>query len=130
MEEDISRAEVMDEIDGFDEVELIKEQIEYDALIEQHPSSQLGCIVNVVLNVLHSDRPYFIIDGARVPAAEVRRRFRKLDRTDVEYVFDALKQSSTMVKNWPNYLLVSLYNTKDTKGFFYDAWVRHDQAAG
>ena len=128
-ESNSSRMSGMDEMDGLDELEQIKEQIEYDALVECYPASQLDCMVNVMRKVLHSNRPYFIIDGTQIPASEVRHKFLALDRTDVEYVFDALKQSKTLVKNWPNYLLVSLYNAKDTKDLYYDAWVRHDQSA-
>ena len=117
------------EMDGCDEIESIRKQIEYDALAENHPASQLDCIVHVFRRVLYGTRPYFVIDGERIPANEVRCKFLKLDRSHVEYVFDALKQSKTIVKNWPSYLLTSLYNTPDTMDFFYEAWVRHDQSA-
>ena len=120
----------MDEMDGSREIEEIKEQIEYDALAEDHPVSQLDCIVQVFRKALFSARPYFVIDGEKIPASEVQKKFRSLNRNHVEYVFDALKQSKTIVKNWPSYLLTSLYHTPDTMDFFYDAWVRHDQSAG
>ena len=118
----------MDEMDGSNEIEEIKEQIEYDVLAECHPVPQLDCIVQVFRKALHSPLPYFIIDGHKVPANEVRNKFLSLNRNHVEYVFDALNQSKTKVKNWPSYLLTSLYHTPDTMDFFYDAWVRHDQA--
>ena len=122
--------EEMDEMDGSREINEIKEQIEYDVLAEEHPVPQLDCIVQVFRKALHSSRPCFVIDGENVPASEVRNKFRSLNRNHVEYVFDALKQSKTLVKNWPSYLLTSLYHTPDTMDFFYDAWVRHDQSAG
>lgn len=121
---------MMDSMDGFDGVELIKEQIEYDALAYTYPAPKLDCIVQILCGVLHGNKTEYVIDGTEIDAEEVKKKFRTISRAHVEYVFDSIGQSKSMVKNWPRYLLTALYHAPDTMDFYYEAWVRHDMAEG
>ena len=126
-EEDTTRAEVMDEMDG---VESVKEQIDYDILAETYSEDRLDFVVRVMNSVLFHTQDSYVINGLPVSGETVRKRFLALDFTDIQYFFDALEASSTKVKNWSSYTLTALFNAPDTKGLYYDAWVRHDTNRG
>ena len=117
-------------MDGCDEIRQIREQIEYDTLAETYPTSKLDCIVSVFRDVLFRNKKSFLIDGEQIPAAVVKEKFRSLTFSHVEYVFDALAKSKTIVKRWPNYLLTALFHAPETMDLYYEAWVRHDMEGG
>ncbi|WP_304432528.1 DUF6017 domain-containing protein [Acutalibacter muris] len=56
----------------------------------------------------------------------VQSRFRRLDETHIQYVFDSLRRNTTKARNIRAYLLTSLYNAPTTIGQFYQAEVQHD----
>ncbi len=56
----------------------------------------------------------------------VQSRFRRLDETHIQYVFDSLRRNTTKARNIRAYLLTSLYNAPATIGQFYQAEVQHD----
>ena len=68
----------------------------------------------------HTDR------GSDIPTEAVRARFLQLDSEHIQYVIDALNQTTTKINNIRAYLLTALYNAPVTIGPYYSAAVRHD----
>lgn len=61
-----------------------------------------------------------------LPAERVKARFRQLDSSHIEYVLEALRNTTTQIRNIRAYLLATLYNAPVTIGPYYSAAVRHD----
>jgi len=56
----------------------------------------------------------------------VKSRFLKLDSSHIEYVFHAMKECPSNIRNIRAYLLTTLYNAPATMDNFYSAKVNHD----
>ena len=54
----------------------------------------------------------------------------KVDSQHVEYVFDAIDNNKTEVRNIKAYLLTALYNAPATMDSYYRAAVNHDMYGG
>ena len=60
------------------------------------------------------------------PVQSGRFCFLELDSSHIEYVIEAMKQTTTKIHNIRAYLLTALYNAPVTIGPYYSAAVRHD----
>ncbi len=117
--------EPMDEIDGVRE--LLKENIEYDVLLQDNdvPKDMLEEIVNLLEDTLQSRAPEIRIGSAVYPREVVRSRILKLNCEHIKYVIYSLKRNRTEVKNIRAYLLAALYNAPATMGSYYTAMFAH-----
>ena len=89
----------MDEMDGYRE--LIKENIDYDLLLTEHPYDEetLEGYVELMVEVCCSRRDFIRIAGDEVATGVVKSRFLKLNHEHIAYVYDSLSQNTTLVKN-------------------------------
>ncbi len=106
--------------------EEVMENICFDQLAEEYGVEEVEGITDLITDVLTSTLPTVQIGREKVPIQAVRSRFRKLDETHVQYVFDCLRKSTKKIHNIRAYLLTSLYNAPTTIGQFYQAEVQHD----
>ena len=106
--------------------EEVMENICFDQLAEEYGVEEVEGITDLITDVLTSTQPTVQIGREKVPIQAVRSRFRKLDETHIEYVFDCLRKSTKKIHNIRAYLLTSLYNAPTTIGQFYQAEVQHD----
>jgi hypothetical protein len=108
--------------------ELIKENIEYDALLERYPFEKdiINGIYDLILEVVLSRRSEIEIARDSYPTELVKSRFLKLDYGHVEYVMDRMKDNTAKVRNIKKYLLATLFNAVSTMGSYYQAEVNHD----
>ena len=106
--------------------EEVTENICFDQLAEEYGVEEVEGITDLITDVLTSTQPTVQIGREKVPIQAVRSRFRKLDETHIEYVFDCLRKSTKKIHNIRAYLLTSLYNAPTTIGQFYQAEVQHD----
>lgn len=108
--------------------ELIRENIEYDALLERYPFEKdiINGIYDLILEVVLSRRSEIEIARDSYPAELVKSRFLKLDYGHVEYVMDRMKDNTAKVRNIKKYLLATLFNAVSTMGSYYQAEVNHD----
>ena len=108
--------------------EIIKENIEYDYLLQSHSRSQdvLGEILNLMLDVICTTRKTIRIGGEDRPAVVARSRLLKLTSEHISYVLEALSKNTTDVRNIKAYLLTTLYNAPATIESYYQARVNHD----
>ena len=106
--------------------EEVMENICFDQLAEEYGREDVEGITDLITDVLTSTLPTVQIGREKVPIQAVRSRFRKLDETHVQYVFDCLRKSTKKIHNIRAYLLTSLYNAPTTIGQFYQAEVQYD----
>ena len=116
-----------DRIDRIDTYrEIIKENIEFEALVQRYGYERVDELVELMLQTVLSQRPYIRIAGDDYPREVVKSRFLKVNFSHVEYVFDCLDSNTTKVRNIESYLLAALYNAPATMDSYYRAEVNHD----
>ena len=106
--------------------ERIKENIEYDSLVERYDAERLDEIVELILEVLISEKPKYHIAGDDISREVVRSRLLKLDSSHIEYVIDCLDNTKKKVTNIKAYVLTVLFNAPATVDHYYRAEVNHD----
>ncbi|MCR1906248.1 DUF6017 domain-containing protein [Intestinimonas butyriciproducens] len=117
-------------LDGWDRREEIKEQIGYGVLSERYGTEDMDELVELLADVLGTTRPTVRIGGEDIPTQRVQERFTHLDFSHVEYVFDALAENTTKIRNIRAYLLTALYRAPTTKNRSYQTQVQHDMYGG
>ena len=120
-------------LDGMDRMdereryrEIIEENIEYEIMKDRPDGDRLGEIVEIMLDAVCSTAPTIRINGEDMPQQVVKSRFLKLDSSHIEYVFHAMKECPSDIRNIRAYLLTTLYNALATMDNFYSAKVNHD----
>jgi len=111
---------------------LLKENISYDVLCEQHQSDkrQIDELLSIMLDVICSTKPTIRADGEEKPHEVVKSVFLKLNEGHIDYVLTALRKNTSEVRNIRAYLITALYNASQTIDSFYQAWVNHDMYGG
>ena len=115
---------MMDERERYREI--IEENIEYEIMKDRPDGDRLGEIVEIMLDAVCSTAPTIRINGEDMPQQAVKSRFLKLDSSHIEYVFHAMKECPSNIRNIRAYLLTTLYNAPATMDNFYSAKVNHD----
>ena len=118
----------IDEMDRYRE--LIKENIDFDLLLQEHPydGETLEGYVELMVEVCCSRRDFIRIAGEEMATGVVKSRFLKLNCEHIAYVLDSLNQNTTLVKNIKAYTLAALYNAPTTISQYYASLVSHDLA--
>ena len=108
--------------------EIIKENIEYDILLENLPYNhdQINEMVELIVETVCSTKKHIRVAGSDFPAQVVRSRLLKLNAIHIEFVISCLKENTTKVRNIKQYLLTTLYNAPTTIDSYYSALVQHD----
>ena len=114
------------EIDRYERRKELKANIDYERLRREHPCDDIDNLLELMLDVVCSTAPTIRISGSDIPTKAVRDRFLQLDSEHIQYVIDALNQTTTKINNIRAYLLTALYNAPVTIGPYYSAAVRHD----
>lgn len=116
--------------DMIDKIEIyttiIKENIDYDYLINQYDNQMIDEIVTLMIEVILSEKDYTRIAKEDMFTEIVKSRFLKLNSDHIEYVLDCLKKNTTKVGNIKNYLLTALFNSAATINNYFRAEVNHD----
>ncbi len=108
--------------------ESVKDQIGYEALWPEYGQERVDQIVEIITDLLASDRKSVMISGVRIPAEVVKGCFRKLNLFHIQYCFECLDSTETRIKNVRRYLIATLYNAPSTMEEYYKNRVRADQA--
>ena len=111
---------------------ILKENIEYDLLMAESPQDREAVdeIVELMTDVLCTNRETIRIARDDKPAEAVRSRFLKLRGEHIRYVLDCLRSNTADVRNIRQYLLSVLYNAPTTMTSYYQAQVNHDMESG
>lgn len=127
----INPADAKDEMDEREEYrQFILENIEYEHMLGRYDRARLDEVVELILEVVCSKRPYIRVAGDEIPKEVVGSRLLKLDSTHIEYAFDCIDKNTTKVRNVKSYLLTTLYNAPATMDTYYRAEVNHDFHGG
>lgn len=103
---------------------VIRKNIEYD-FQPQGDKEKIDELVEIMLDVICSERDRLRINGEDMPAEVVKSRFLKIDSSHIEYVLTALKNNTSSIKNIRAYLITTLYNAPATIDSYYSAAVNH-----
>ena len=112
----------MDGIDRMDAYrELIKENIDYDYLLHDHPydKERLDGFVELMAETCCSSRKSIRINQGDMSTEVVKSRFLKLDSGHIQYVMDCLDRNTTLVGNIRAYTLSALFNAPVTISQYY-----------
>jgi hypothetical protein len=107
---------------------LIKDNIEYDIMIERYPydRDRFDEITNILIETLDTPRETVNIEGHPKPWETVCGVLVKLTSSHIDYVIDSLNRNTTDIRNIKAYILTALYNSYFTIGNYYSARVKHD----
>lgn len=112
--------------------EIIKENIEYDYLLQEYrfEKDRVDEIVDLILETVCSARKTIRIAGDDYPAELVKSKFMKLDSEHIRFVLDCMRENTTKIRNIKQYLRAALFNAPSTIGSYYTSLVSHDMASG
>ena len=112
--------------------ETIKDNIEYDFLLQENPFEQdrLNEIVDLMLETVCTARKTIRIAGDDYPAELVKSKFMKLNSSHIEFVMDCMRENTTKIRNIKQYLRATLFNAPSTIDNYYTSLVAHDMAQG
>lgn len=118
----------MDEIEQYRT--LVKENIDYERLLEEHPYDHdlIDGYVELIVEICCSRREYIRVNQEDMPRDLVKSRLLKLDKEHIAYVMDCLSKNTTLVGNIKAYTLSALYNAPITISQHYTSLVSHDMA--
>ena len=108
--------------------EIIKENIDYDALLQRYPYEieVVEGIFDLILETVISKKDSMVVSGQEYPAALVKPKFLKLNYLHIEYVMGCMGKNTTKVCNIKGYMMAALFNAGSTIGSYYKAEVNHD----
>ena len=103
-----------------------KEQNENQHFQIHAGDGRLDEIIEIMLDAVCSNSPTIRINGEDMPQQVVKSRFLKLNSSHIDYVFDAMRDCPSDIRNIRAYLLTTLYNATLTIDNYYAAKVNHD----
>lgn len=108
--------------------EVIKENIEYEILLANHPyeTELIEGIFDLIVETVMSKTDTMIIASNQYPTALVKGKFMKLNNSHIEYVLERFEHVTAKINNIKKYLLAALFNAPSTIGGYYQAEVNHD----
>ena len=110
--------------------ELLKENIEYDILTENHrlDRERIDELLELMTDTVCTRKKTLRIARDDYPAEVVKSRLLKLNSMHIEYVLDCMAKNTTEVRNIKKYLPAALYNAPATIDSYYTSLVSHDMA--
>ena len=118
-------ADVMDRMEKAES--LIKENIEYELLIERYPfkENKINEIIDIMVEAIVLEQDLKLKDNV-IPYQLLRSRFEKYNFFTMQYLLETLGNTTNKVNNPKKYLLVALYNAPITMDNYYEFEVNHD----
>ena len=100
--------------------QIIKENIDYDVLIERYPGNKglTDVIYNYILDSVMANTPIIRVNKQNVPQKIVKARFLKLNYENIEYVINQITRTETEIKNFRSYILSALYNSQTVDAYW------------
>ena len=110
--------------------QVIKENIEYDALCQRLDKTRLDEVVTLMVETVCTSRKTIRVASDDFPVEIVKSKLLKLDGTHIEFAFDCLNENTTKIRNIRQYLLTVLFNAPSTIDSYYSSLVNHDLSKG
>jgi len=107
---------------------LIRDNIRYIELLIEKPwdEDRLDQIVELMTEVVCSNRSTIRVAGSEFPQEVVKSRFLKLDEEHIRFVFECLDHNHTKIRNMKQYLITTLFNAYTTKTQYYYSAAMYD----
>lgn len=116
-------------MNGDDERNRIKKQIEYDCMSERYSRRQLDELVEIMLEIAMNRSPTIRISkDQEYPREYVQERFSKINALHIERVMDGIEDNLSPVKSTKAYLLAVLFNSVSTIDHYYAIQANMDYA--
>ena len=116
---------------GYDEAtECIRENIDYDIIVEQYPQERVDEIVDLAAEMLCSCRAVYKLGGDTYPHKLVQERLLRLDSEHVGYIIGCIDKHTGDVRNIKQYLMKTLINAPATMGSYVAAKVGYHVFGG
>ncbi|MDY6180044.1 MAG: DUF6017 domain-containing protein [Candidatus Faecousia sp.] len=113
--------------DGRTERERIREQIEYEIMLERYSREQLDELVEIMLEISMNRSPTIRIGrDSEYATAYVQDRFSRITSMHIERVCDGIRDNHTQVRNTKAYLLAALFNAVSTLDSYYTMQANSD----
>ena len=123
------QAEPEERLNGDDERDRIKKQIEYDCMVQRYSRCKLDELVEIMLEVvLNRSQTIRIGRDQEYPSDYVRERFSKINASHIERVMDGISDNQVPVHNTKAYLLAVLFNSISTLDHYYTIQANTDFA--
>ena len=114
------QAQSAEGMNGDEERNRIKSQIEYDCMVQRYSKRQLDELVEIMLEVaLNRSQTIRIGRDQEYPREYVQERFSKINASHIERVMDGIEDNQTPVKSTKAYLLAVLFNSVSTIDHYY-----------
>ena len=107
---------------------IIKNNIDYDIIVNNYSKAWLDEIVTVMVDVVCSDEPTIRINKQEYPHEIVKSRFLKINSTHIEYIEMALRSNTSDVRNIRAFLITTIYRSFETADNWFSAKVQYDMA--
>lgn len=122
--------DVIDEKKTNDTREVIKQNIDYNALIKTNGINieELDNIVDIMTDVMTSNKPTLRIAGEERSTTVVKSVYSKLNLFHIQYVLECLSKNTTKINNIVAYTRTALYKAKQTLDLYYTNLVHHNMA--
>lgn len=123
--EEFSRYDMAENNTREEYLQLLKENICYDAICEQNKSdkTRIDELLSIMTDTVCTSKEYVRINGEDMPQQLVKSRFLKLTDEHIDYVLTAMQRNTSNIRNIRAYLLTALYNAPSTMDCYYQAWV-------
>ena len=109
-----------------DQIQKIKDQIDYWELIERNDKDEIENILSIMVEVMSTQCSHFTISGKKYPADLVHQRYSEINACIVEYVLECMHKCGSNIRNIKQYLITALFNAPATCESYYGAAVRRD----
>ena len=106
----------------------IKANIEYDITVQKFDKKWLDEIIELMVDVVCSREEYIRINKQEYPQEVVKSRFLKINSSHIEYIYFALKDNSSKVRNIRAFLITTIYRSFETADNWFSAKVNYDMA--
>ena len=105
---------------GVNERDRIRNQIEYDCMVQRYSSKQLDELVEIMLDVsLNKSDTIRIGKDLEYPREYVQERFSKINALHIEMVMEAISENHVPVHSTKAYLMTVLFNSVSTIDHYY-----------
>ena len=108
--------------------QLIKQNIDYDIIVQDYEKAWLDEIVMIMVDVVCSREPIIRINRQEYPKEVVKSRFLKIDASHIEYIYMSLKENTSNVRNIRAFLITTIYRSFETADNWFSAKVNYDMA--
>ena len=116
-------------MNGDEERERIKKQIEYDCMVQRYSRRQMDELLEIMLEVaLNRSRTIRIGRDQEYPSEYVQERFSKINASHIERGMDGISDNQVPVHNTKAYLLAVLFNSVSTLDHYYTIQANTDFA--